>query len=107
MLSCGAPLGKGVQHNSATVSANAQRTSGSFSGNVRFFFNEGALRGTYKTTFSIAGTAVSYTGRIRISSATGDFKGAKGTGTIKGSSRDGLTSALTEKLTLTFRPTAG
>jgi len=105
-LSCGTPLGKGVQHNSATVSSNAERTSGSFSGNARFFFNEGALRGTYKTTFSIASGSVSYTGTIKVSSGTGDFKGVKGTGTIKGSSSDGLTSALTEKLTLTF-PTAG
>jgi hypothetical protein len=101
-LSCRAPLGKGVQHNSATVSSNAERTSGSFSGRVRLFFNEGALRGTYKTTFSVASGTVAYTGTIKVSSATGDFKGVKGTGMIKGSSADGLTAALTEKLTLTF-----
>jgi hypothetical protein len=105
MLTCGQPLGKGVQHNSSTVNANAERTSGSFSGNVRLFFNEGALRGTYRTTFSIAGGRVSYSGTMKITSATGEFKGVKGTGTIRGSSSDGLTSSLTEKLTLTF-PTA-
>ena len=47
-LSCGRPLGKGVQHNRATVSANAERTQGTFSGSIKFFFNEGALRGTFR-----------------------------------------------------------
>jgi hypothetical protein len=64
MLSCGSPLGKGVQHNSADVTSNPERTSGAF--------------------------------------RTGDFRGTKGTGTIRGSSTDGLTSTLTEKLTLTL-----
>jgi hypothetical protein len=106
-LSCGSPLGKGVQHNSATVSANADRTSGSFSGNVRLFFDEGALRGTYKTSFDVTTGTVSYDGKIKLSSGTGDFKGVKGSGTIKGSSKDGLTSSLTEKLTLTLPPAKG
>jgi hypothetical protein len=106
-LSCGSPLGKGVQHNSATVASNPERTSGSFSGNVRLFFNEGALRGTYKTTFSVASGTVSYTGKIKVTSGTGDFRGTKGTGTIKGTSTDGLSATLTEKLTLTFPPDAG
>ena len=106
-LSCGTPLGKGVQHNSATVASNAERTSGSFSGNVRLFFNEGALRGTYRTTFSVASGAVAYTGTIKVTSGTGDHKGVKGTGTIRGTSTDGLTATLTEKLTLTFPPAAG
>jgi hypothetical protein len=104
ILSCGSPLGKGVQHNSASVTSNAGRTSGSFSGATRLFLNEGALRGTYKTTFAVASGTVTYTGTMKITSGTGDFKGVKGTGTIKGTSTDGLTSTLTEKLTLTFPP---
>lgn len=107
LLSCGSPLGKGVQHNSATVTSNAERTSGSFSGSARLFFNEGALRGTYKTTFAVASGKVTYTGTLKITSGTGDFGGVKGTGTIKGTSSDGLTAAITEKLTLTFPPAAG
>jgi hypothetical protein len=105
-LSCGSPLGKGVQHNSATVSADAERTAGTFNGSVRIFFNEGALRGTYRTKFTVANATVTYDGTIKVSSGTGDFAGVKGTGTITGSSTDGLTSSLREKLTLTFPPAA-
>lgn len=104
LLTCGSPLGKGVQHNSATVQSNAERTSGSFSGNARLFLNEGAMRGSYKTTFSVANGTVTYTGTIRIASGTGDFRGVKGTGTIRGTSSDGLTATITERLTLTFPP---
>jgi hypothetical protein len=107
LLTCASPLGKGVQHNSATVSANPERTSGSFSGPTRLFFDEGALRGTYKTTFGVANGTVSYNGKIKIASGSGDFKGVRGSGTIKGSSSDGLTSALVERVTLTFPRTAG
>lgn len=106
-LACGGPLGKGVQHNSATVGADAQRTKGTFRGKVRLFFNEGALRGTYRTAFTVADGAVSYDGTIKITSGTGDFRGVKGSGTITGTSTDGLTSALREKLALTFPPAAG
>lgn len=106
-LSCGTPLGKGVQHNSATVSGNAERTQGTFTGNVRLFFNEGALRGTYRTPYTVASGTVTYNGTLKITSGTGDFKGVKGTGTIKGTSSDGLTSSLTERLTLTFPAVTG
>lgn len=102
ILRCGRPLGKGVQHNSANVTSNPERTSGSFSGSMRLFFNEGALRGSYKTTFSVASGTVTFAGTMKITSGTGDFRGTKGTGTIKGTSTDGLTSTLTEKLKLTF-----
>lgn len=105
-LACGAPLGKGVQHNSATVDSNAERTKGTFRGNVRIFFNEGALRGTYKTAFTVENRTATYDGTIKITSGTGDFRGVKGTGTITGSSTDGLTSAVRERLALTFPPAA-
>ena len=105
-LSCGRPLGKGVQHNRATVSANAERTQGTFSGSIKFFFNEGALRGTFRTRFTVQNATVAYNGTIKITSGTGDHRGVKGKGTIRGTSKDGLTSSLTEKLTLTF-PAAG
>jgi len=104
LLSCGRPLGKGVQHNSSTVASNAQRTSGSFTGRTRLFLNEGALRGTYKTTFAVAGGKVTYTGTMKITSGTGAFARVKGSGTITGTSTDGVTGALTEKLALTFPP---
>ncbi len=91
---------------STTVQSNAERTSGSFSGRARLFLNEGALRGTYRTTFSIAGGKVAYTGTMKITSGTGDFRGVTGSGTIRGTSSDGLTAAVTEKRTLTFPPVA-
>ena len=106
LLSCGSPLGKGVQHNSATVSANTERTAGTFSGTVKLFFDEGALRGTYRTKFTVANATVTYDGTIKITSATGDFAGVKGSAAITGTSTDGLTSSLREKLTLTFPPAA-
>ena len=106
LLSCASPLGKGVQHNNATVSANAERTRGSFSGSTKLFFNEGALRGTFKTTFTVQNATVAYEGTIKLTSGTGDFQGVEGTGTIRGTSKDGLTATLRERLTLTFPPTA-
>ena len=106
LLSCASPLGKGVQHNNATVSANAGRTQGSFSGSTKLFFNEGALRGTFKTAFTVQNATVAYDGTIKITSGTGDFTGVKGTGTIRGTSKDGLTATLRERLTLTFPPAA-
>lgn len=106
-LSCARPLGKGIQNNRATVSANAERTQGTFSGSIKLFFNEGALRGTFRTKFTVANATATFNGKLRITSGTGDFRGVKGTGTIRGTSKDGLTSTLTEKLTLTFPPAAG
>ncbi|HVF79472.1 MAG TPA: hypothetical protein VNA28_14340 [Solirubrobacteraceae bacterium] len=46
-------------------------------------------------------------GTITVTSDTGDCRGVKGTGTIRGTSQDGLTSAPTEKLTLAFPPVVG
>ena len=43
-----------------------------------------------------------YKGTIKISSGTGAFKGATGTGTIAGTSRDAGHATLTERLTLTI-----
>lgn len=101
-LSCGRPLGKGVQHNRATVTANAQRTEGTFSGSIKLYFNEGALRGTFRTRFTVQNATASYDGTIRITSGTGDLRGVRGSGTIRGTSTDGLTASLRERLRLAF-----
>lgn len=106
-LSCASPLGKGVQHDTASVRRSGDGTKGTFSGNLKLFLNTGTLRGTYKSQFTVQSDAASYDGTIKITSGTGAFSGVKGTGTISGSSGDGLKSSLTEKLTLTFPQTTG
>ena len=102
-LSCSAPLGKGVQHDTAKITATSP-TAGAYNGAVTLFFNTGTLRGTYKTSFTVANKTVTYTGALKISSGTGDFKGVSAAGTISGSSTDAVHSALTDKLTLKIPP---
>ena len=103
-LSCGAPLGKGVQHNRASVTRNTDATKGSFSGTIKLYLNTGTVRGTYKSQYTVQNATVSYDGTIKISSGTGEFKGVTGTGTLTGSSTNAINSALREKLALTFPP---
>jgi hypothetical protein len=103
-LSCAAPLGKGVQHNRASVTRNADSTKGTFSGAIKLYLNTGTVRGTYKSQFTVQNATVSYDGTIKISSGTGEFKGVTGTGTLTGSSTNAIKSSFTEKLALTFPP---
>ena len=103
-LSCASPLGKGVQHNRASVTRGADATKGSFSGNVKLYFNTGTVRGTYESKFTVQNATASYDGTIKVSSGTGEFRGVKGTGTITGSSANAIKSSLKEKLSLTFPP---
>lgn len=98
-VKCSAPFGKGVQHNTATVARSAP-TAGTFTGSFKIFLNEGTLRGTFKMTFTVAAGAT-YTGTLKVSSGTGDHLGVKGTGTITGTSSDGVNTTLRQKLTLT------
>ncbi|HUR86008.1 MAG TPA: hypothetical protein VMY78_11740 [Solirubrobacteraceae bacterium] len=102
-ITCSAPLGKGVHHDSSTVARTSQ-TAGSFSGPLKFFFNTGTLRGSYKMTFDVANKTITYDGTLKITSGTGDFSGVTGKGTIGGTSTDAVHSAITEKMTLTFPP---
>jgi hypothetical protein len=102
-VSCSAPLGKGVRHATAAFSATSQ-TAGSFSGALKLFYNTGTLRGTYKTSFTVADKTVTYDGTLKISSGTGEFAGVTGTGTIAGTSPDAVHSSITEKMTLKFPP---
>lgn len=103
-ITCAAPLGKGVHHDSSSVSRSSA-TAGSFAGPVKLFFNTGAIRGTYKLSFTIANKTITYSdGTMKLSSGTGAFAGVTGTGTIAGTSSDGVHSAITEKLTLKIPP---
>jgi hypothetical protein len=102
-VSCGAPLGKGVHHDTSTITRSGQ-TAGTFTGPLKLFFNTGTLRGTYKMSFTVVNKAITYDGTLKISSGTGEFTGVTGTGTIKGTSPDAVNSTITEKLTLKFPP---
>lgn len=99
-LSCSAPLGKGVQHDNARITGTSS-TAGAFDdGSLKLFFDTGTLRGTYKTSFTVADKTVTYDGTLKVSSGTGAFRGVSGTGTITGTSTDAVHSKLTDKLTL-------
>jgi hypothetical protein len=102
-VSCSAPLGKGVRHDTSTLAASS-KTAGSFSGGLKLFFNTGTLRGTFKMTFTVSGKTVTYDGTVKISSGTGEFAGVTGTGTTSGTSDDAVHSAITDKLTLKIPP---
>ena len=101
-VSCSAPFGEGVRHDTSTF-LTTSKTEGSFAGGVKFFFNTGTLRGRVRMTFTAAGN-VAYAGTLKITSGTGEFAGVTGTGTIRGTSQDGVHSSLTEKLTLKIPP---
>ena len=98
-LTCSLPFGKGVQHDTSTVTRTSP-TAGSFAGGVKLFFNTGTLRGTYRSSFTVANRTIAYTGTLKISSGTGEFQGVTGKGTLTGTSTDGLHSAIVERLTL-------
>jgi hypothetical protein len=102
-LTCSVPFGRGVQHDSSTVTRTSA-TSGAFAGGVKLFFNTGTLRGTYKSAFTVADRTITYAGTLKISSGTGDFQGVTGRGTLTGTSTDAVHSAIVERLTLKIPP---
>lgn len=104
-LTCSVPFGRGVQHDSSTVTRTST-TSGSFAGGVKLFFNTGTLRGTFKSSFTVANKTITYAGTLKISSGTGDFQGVTGKGTLTGTSTDAVHSAIVERLTLKIPPAA-
>jgi hypothetical protein len=98
-LTCSLPFGTGVQHDTSTVTPTSP-TAGSFAGGVKLFFNTGTLRGTYRSSFTVADKTITYAGTLKISSGTGEFQGVTGKGTLTGTSTDALHSAIVERLTL-------
>jgi hypothetical protein len=98
-LSCSAPLRKGVQHDTARITGTGS-TAGAYNGVLTLFFSTGTLRGTYRTSFTVADKTVTYDGTLKISSGTGAWQGVTGTGTVTGTSTDAVHSRLTDKLAL-------
>jgi len=100
-VSCtGQGFGVGVQHDTAQLTRPTETTA-ALSGRFRIFFDTGTLRGTYKSTVTVADQVATYKGTMKVSSGTGTLKGTTGTGTIAGTSRDAAHSTLTERLSLT------
>jgi hypothetical protein len=100
---CSAPFGSGVHHDTSTITRTSA-TAGTFTGGLKFFYNTGTLRGTYRMSFTIANKTISYTGTLKISSGTGEFQRVTGKGTITGTSTDAVHTAITEKLALKIPP---
>ena len=76
-------------------------------GSFRTYFPTGMLRGTY-TLFPQPGTfdansfnTTTYLGVMKITGGTGAFQNAKGTGTMKCKSIDGIHTTCTNRLKLT------
>lgn len=102
-VTCSAPFGKGMRHDTATLAAPV-KTAGAFSGGLKLFFNTGTLRGSYHLNFTILDKTVTYDGTVKITSGTGEFAGVTGSGTTTGTSSDGVHGTITEKLTLKIPP---
>jgi hypothetical protein len=95
-VSCGKPLGGGVQRDSFTVPA-----SGDTMAKYTLYFPTGTLHGTYDLTpqsSSLNFLATEWTGTMKVVGGTGAFKGATGTGTMVCRTLDGIHSACTDKL---------
>lgn len=99
---CHKPLGNGVQADTFNLMA-----SGNLQGKYKQYFDLGSLSGSYTLT-PVGGSppspstfsTESYTGKARISTGTGTYQGARGTGTVSCSSVDGVHFTCTEKIRL-------
>jgi hypothetical protein len=101
-VACAPIFGKGVQHDTVTVTPTSP-TSGTGTGPFKAFFDTGTIRGTMRLTASAtpAGLAT-YTGTIKISGGTGAYKHVRGSVKAHCSSPDGGThTTCTSKGTVT------
>jgi hypothetical protein len=101
---CGAPFGKGVQHDSSVVTGTpGNQLTGSFQGPFEQFFDNGKLAGHFHIDYSVnpSTRAISYVGTITVEDGTGLYRNVRGNGTLNGGSADAVHSTLTEVLTLT------
>lgn len=106
-VSCsGRGFGVGVQHDTAQLTRPTETTA-TLTGRFRIFLDTGTLRGTYKSTVTVADQVATYKGTMKVSSGTGTLRGTTGTGTIAGTSRDAAHSTLTERLSLTVPAPSG
>jgi hypothetical protein len=101
-VNCSSVFGKGVQHDTVTVTPTSQTTA-TVTGPFKQFFDTGTIHGTVNLTASAtAAGPVTYKGTAKISGGTGAYKHAKGSAEVQCTSPDGGThTACTEKATPT------
>ncbi len=86
---CLAPLGKGVQFNSYSVTP-ASPTAGVTDGTFKNHYNRGTTKGTFQMNFAASSpTQITYTGTVRVRRGTGAFRRVRGAGTITCTTTDG------------------
>jgi hypothetical protein len=99
-VDCPSVFGKGVQHDTLTVTPTSQTTA-TVTGPFKQFFDTGTIHGTVKLTANATSAgAVTYKGVAKMSGGTGAYKHVKGSAKIECSSPDGGTHiACTVKVT--------
>jgi hypothetical protein len=101
-VACTPVFGKGVQHDTITVTPTSQTTA-TGTGPFKAFFDTGTIHGTTKLAAGApSGGVVTYTGTLKFTGGTGAYKHVRGSGTSECSSPDGGThTACTSKGTVT------
>jgi hypothetical protein len=90
-VSCASMFGKGVQHDTLTVTPTSPTTA-TVTGPFKQFFDTGTIHGTVTLTASAtSASAVTYTGVAKISGGTGAYKRVRGSAKVECSSQDGGT----------------
>jgi hypothetical protein len=99
-VNCASVFGKGVQHDTLTVTPTSPTTA-VVTGPFKQFFDTGTIHGRTNLAASITSEGVvTYTGTAKISGGTGAYKHLRGSAKIKCSSPDGGThTTCTEKAT--------
>jgi hypothetical protein len=101
-VDCGSVFGKGVLHDTLTVTPTSPTTA-KVTGPFKQFFDTGTIHGTVNLTASATSAGVvTYTGVARVSGGTGAYKRFKGSAKVECSSPDGGThTTCTERATRT------
>jgi hypothetical protein len=88
-VTCGPPLGRGVNVGRFTIAPQTS-TTGTATSHWKFFFNTGTVHGTVKVRYTAtSATQITYTGTGPIVGGTGTLSNAAGTSKVRCSSNDG------------------
>ena len=103
VLKCSGPFGKGVQHNTGTLSPTSP-TEGTLKGTSTLYFDEGTVRAAFSISYTLDGANITYGGTAKVRGGTGAFEGITGKAKLEGSSSDGGThGSMTERITYSLR----
>ncbi len=99
---CPKPFGKGLHHNSYTVTPTGQG-QGTVTAHFKNYYNLGTARGKAAMTFAATSPMnITYRGTVTYTGGTGRFRHVKGSGTIECTTTDGgahKSCTVTSKLT--------